>query len=418
MIESNFSIPEEEITRSISAIENIIQESGSMHEKLQHLNEGQVSDLLEGYYVQEEKVSDLISKFEIDIIPSKLVSLFPPTVHDDLLCPYCEDESLASKAVSRNSHSSPSPKCLICSHEHKNYCRCKNCNAARREYEESKISRKQDIIFEAYYVDYPPCPSIDELSHIDALYLLSVIRHSADENFKHVVPFREANPELAPTFEFINDITKHLYSKGFIHICYDSDVEAFVFDDEETQTTAYYPARVSWRLLPSLTIDEKKKFIKELEKIVGGDSHPVEWRKDIISLWMKIAKFECIEYLIYSANQRNIPLDKIGQKTHSIFETVLESYSIGQVFNFIFQSAMSTNDYAIRENIPKYKAKNMFIGSIQRKADKAKAEGWTIKNSRRDFNCPQSVVSATFFDTFMGLGSAVLETNMPQIDES
>ena len=41
----------------------------------------------------------------------------------------------------------------------------------------------------------------------------------------------------------------------------------------------------------------------------------------------------------------------------------------------------------MKERLPKYHAKNSFIGAFRRKADKARSEGWTVRNSRRDFNC-------------------------------
>ncbi len=384
-----------------------------MHEKLHHLSEQEVEKLVRDYY-DGKKVSDLITEFRIDVLPSKLVSLFPPTIHEDNYCPYCDSENFVTKAVSRNSYSAPSPTCPQCKHEDVYHCRCKNCQAVIKWQEQNEEDHKKSIIFNQYYVDYPECKSVEELTLTDALYLLSVVRHSASEDLKYVHPFASEVPELAPIYELTNDIVKHLYGKGFLHICYESDVNAFVFDDDTEETTAYYPTKVAWLLLPSKTLNDKKDYMKSLEKVVKSGDWPAEWQKDVSVLWLKITKYECIEYLLYSAEKRNLPIEKIGEKTHSIFENVLESYSVGQVFNLIFQSAMSTNDYAVRENIPRYRAKNMFIGSIQRKADKAEAEGWTVKNSRRDFNCPQTVVSTTFFDTLLGLGGKSLESVLPK----
>lgn len=386
-----------------------------MHEKLKHLDKNQVSVLIQRYY-DGDKVSDLILEFDVDVLPSKLVSLFPPTIHGDRFCAHCKDENLVTKAKPRNSYSNPQAECPACKHRDISNCRCKNCNAAKEERKQFVLYKKQDIIVSEFCIDYPACPEVEELTHTDALYFISIVRHSSDENFEFITPYDEKNPELAPTFEFKNEIVRHLYSKGFIWIGFESDVDAFVYDDELTHTTAYYPTRVLWKLLPNLSLPAKKDYIKKLEKVIKADEHPDSWLPDINSLWEKIAKYECIEYLLYSAAKRDLPIEKVGEKTHSIFENVLEDYSIGQVFNLIFQSAMSTNDYAIRENVPKYMAKNMFIGNIQRKADKAKAEGWKIKNSRRDFNCPQSVISETFFHSFMGIGSSILEVAKPKYE--
>ena len=202
-----------------------------------------------------------------------------------------------------------------------------------------------------------------------------------------------------------------------MHICCDSNIDAFLFDEQVESTTAYYPVKVDWLLLPSLKIEEKKSYIRDLEKLISGDSHPVSWVEELQPIWKEIAKHECIEYLQYQAELRDMKLDKVGEKTNTIFESLLENYSIGQIFNLTFQSAMSSSDYAIRENIPKYRAKNMLIGNIQRKADKARAEGWVVKNSRRDFKCPQTIISSMFFDTFMKIGKSALEVTMPKIKD-
>ena len=75
-----------------------------------------------------------------------------------------------------------------------------------------------------------------------------------------------------------------------------------------------------------------------------------------------------------------------------------------------------TVDYIARNNISRNRGKNIFIGAIQRKADKAKAEGWELKHFGRDLNCPQTSVSSTFFNLFLELEDSAFETVPPRID--
>ena len=332
------------------------------------------------------------------------------TTDTDLFCDYCESENLVSPMVSRNSYSSPKPRCPRCNHQDSSSCSCLNCKKRILEQKELIYHRKREAIESFYLVEHRSPPTINELSFKDAVYALSLIRHSLSEDLNYAEPFSEKSPSFSPTFGLTNEVVKHLYSKAFIAICPQSNVDAFDYDEDLETTEAYYPTRVLWRFLPNYTKDEKKQFIQELEELVNGDEQPEFWREHHNEVWMNIAKNECIEYLIYSANARGLKLESIGDKTHSVLEVILKDYSIGQVFNLIFTAARDTNDFAVRENIPRFQARNMLIGSIQRKADKAIAEDWTIRNSRRDFNCPQSVVSSTFFDTFLKLGNSVLET--------
>lgn len=119
-------------------------------------------------------------------------------------------------------------------------------------------------------------------------------------------------------------------------------------------------------------------------------------------VWQLIAKNECIEYYLYLLEQRGYKIESIGEKTHAIFEALLEDFSVSQIFKISWMSIRDTTDYLVRENLPSWKGKNMFIGAIQRKGDRAIAEKWAIKPSKRDFNCPQTVISSTFSDVFLG----------------
>ncbi len=275
--------------------------------------------------------------------------------------------------------------------------------------------RKQKIILESYGEFIEVVPGSSELTLRDALYFLSVARHSLSEDFYSISPFSENDPLLAPTFEFQNDIVKHLYAKGLISISSESDVSAFEFDDELTQTEAFYPVRVIWEFLPSMTDGEKRNYLKQVEARVKNDDWSQAWNADKAAIWQHISKFECFEYFSYLLSDRGYEQEKYGQKTHSVYESLLERYSVSQVFNLSWQAVRDTTDYIVRQNLPKYHAKNTFIGAIQRKADKYQAEGWELRCSRRDFNCPQTVISSTFFDVFLGLGQSAFDTPPPPL---
>lgn len=393
-----------------------------MHEKLSHLSSLQIEDLMRRYYEENEKVNSLIHAFNIDITSSNLVKSFPPVFHSDAPCPYGCSDFMVTKRVSRSSYAfSKSPYCPICNHKYSDHCSCENCNAkaaakkkkAQIEEEETNI-RKREIIAEQFSVDSAPeFPA--EISVKDALYLLSLSRHSISEDFGTINPFATTNPPLAPTYDFQNQMVKHLYAKGHAAISEDSNLEAFIFSDDLTEFEQYYPARVTWAFLPGHNVSDKRQFLRKVEAMVEtGDwvQHP---DADLAQLWHLIAKNECIENYIHQLRIRDFGLDKIGPKTHETFEFLLKKFSVGQIFNLTWQSVSHMNDFISRKGIPHYQGKNMFVGAIQRKGEKAIAEGWNVKSSRRDYNCPQTVVSSTFFDLFLGIGQKYMEELPPKL---
>ncbi len=88
------------------------------------------------------------------------------------------------------------------------------------------------------------------------------------------------------------------------------------------------------------------------------------------------------------------------------------------MFNLSWQSVRDAIDYATLKNIPKLKLAPVFAAILLRKADNAFAGGKEIKNVKRDYNLPQSAVSAVFFNVFLGMGDSALHTVAPNLDEN
>ncbi|MBO6827648.1 MAG: hypothetical protein JJ879_15720 [Sneathiella sp.] len=387
-----------------------------MASKLSHLTEEQLADLVDRYCNGTEKVVDLIRVFNINARPGDLARLLPPTVHKDLWCEYCKSQNLISRQESRSGSqwSRPAPECPKCGHRKITNCRCEKCEQARYEKEAIIENAKVNLIkvtFDGYVNDLD---DPEQLVLKDAIYMLSLIRHSLSDDLNYVSPYELKPQPLAPTFEFTNEICKHLQSKGLIQISELSNVNAFEFDEEITVIKGWYPDRVLWDFLPMLTNSiQKARYIELLEELVLGEVEQKAWEKDIKDFWLEIAKYECFEYFEHLLSQRGFNLKSFGPKTHAVFENLLKRYAVSQIFNLTWQTVRDITDYSVKSNMPKYQAKNMFIGALQRKADKFQAEGWEVKNSRRDFRCPQSFVSATFFDTYIGFGKEAMDIVVP-----
>jgi hypothetical protein len=247
-------------------------------------------------------------------------------------------------------------------------------------------------------------PIIDKLSLEDAVYILSLVQHSASEDLLYAWPFDPKIPLFAPTYGLREIIIKHLYAKELIAISAESKHENFVFNNTNTTIEAYYPTRVLWELLPGLNICEKQNFFRTLKKLTVTQEYPKAWDEQIPALWRQITKHECFEYYLYLIEQRNFDLPEIGEKTHIIFDNALNHFSPAQVFNITWQAIRDTTDYIVKEKKPKYIEKNMFIGTIQRKVDRHIAQGWEVHKARRDFKCPRTALSSTFFDGFLRIG--------------
>ena len=165
----------------------------------------------------------------------------------------------------------------------------------------------------------------------------------------------------------------------------------------------FYIDRVQWPLLTGNNLNETRLTIANTEKALKSEEWPEHWIDAWLPLWKKIAMYECLEYLEIVLQEHSLPFNP-GEKTTLVLENVLEDFSVGQTYNLIWRAGKDAAAFYLRERVPKPHAANTVVGNIQRQAERALAEGWDIKQYRRDRRCPQSVVSKVLFDTALQIG--------------
>lgn len=386
-----------------------------VNSKLAHLSTEQLVDLLEKYDDQSIPLKDIISEFSIHTTPSALNSLLPPLIHEEAPCPYCVGVLLQSRRPSRSGYTSSIRRCPNCDHQDTDYCQCQNCRETAAKERQWIEEIKREVIREDYGGRH--CDDdVESLTLRDAVYISALIRQSLSEDLAVVDPYASGPPVLAPTGDHMREITKHLQGKALLAVDPESPIDAFVFNEELTEAHSYYPAKVDWLFLPGLGTDSKRQFITDLTAAIDNN-WPDAWQSDMPGLWRDIIKAEAFEYFFHLLDQRGYQLDKIGEKTHAVFDFLIERFPLSKIYNLMWQAVRDVTDYNVKNDIPTYRAKNNFVGAIQRKAEKYIAQGWDLKDSRRDFDCPQTWISTTFFDTFMKAGEDGFTSMPPSVSD-
>ncbi|HJD66417.1 MAG TPA: hypothetical protein LFV91_05190, partial [Rickettsia endosymbiont of Bembidion nr. Transversale] len=202
--------------------------------------------------------------------------------------------------------------------------------------------------------------------------------------------------------------------RGFIQINpLTSSLDAFIFNQEK-RLTGYRRNKVLWDLLPNMNIGEKKEYLESIRAIVKDDWASF-WKDDIIEMWELIIKYECLENLKCLLEEHNFPeMDQHAEKQAlSTFTDLFEDFSVGQVFNLSWQAVSRVKyEISLDKIYYRYSEDNIIaiiISKIRQKANKFIAENRTIKNSRREYCFPQTIISSTFFDLFLEIGDEYYE---------
>jgi len=284
---------------------------------------------------------------------------------------------------------------------------CPTCRANEAELQKAQrdalINEKVTTIKESFAFPTPSIPDIHALSFEDAVYLLSFVRATASENLTVFGPLDSSSERLAPSEKYSIEIAKHLFDKSLVLLHPNSTYDAFDFDNGKP--IRYTVTKVLYALPTCDDVEGTKQFIAKLEATFRvKEWWPYKWHDQKLAVWRKVALEECLEYLIYVLRQHNLSFSA-GEKTLLTLESLLEQYSVAQLHTIIWSSGQYAAAFYQRGGVTKQHAANTVISRMQNYGDKAVAEKWEVKHGRRDFNCPQSVLSRVLFDTALKIGS-------------
>lgn len=386
-----------------------------IHEKLKHLTMLQIESLMNKYY-NGVKASEIIKEYNIDTTSSKLYTLFPPIICEDIICPVC-NEPMYKERNSKSSYSwnKKKPFCPICGHTDEIICKCNYCIAEREKVrklnEERKVrilQEKREKIKKVYDLNIVPV-NYSKLNFREKVFLGALLRTSLSEDMEVILPLNDAERELAPTIGYIKEILSYLIGRGVISVDSNSRIDAFLDSNEEKDIefpNVYYITMVKYRI--NIVGDEEIKNI--LSKIINPKSFSDEDKEDALNIWKEIALEECIEYFEYQ--MKSVRFDfSIGEKTIAIFKDLLENFSVSQIYGIIYKSIANATKYYQESSVSKKQAANSVIGGCQRYAERAMINNWELAKYSRIKELPQSVISEFFFDRVIGVGS--LGFNMP-----
>lgn len=283
---------------------------------------------------------------------------------------------------------------------------CEPCKAELRQIEEIEQAKLHDLQkgIVKQTCDLKIRKAIDPatLSFEDAIYLLSLIRLAASEDFGVIYPLETRKDLLSPNFSFDIEIIRRLYESNLIYVHPDSNVDAFTFDG--TSISQFSLIKVMWALPVSASSTDPEFFVRELEDLIKTEKKwPEEWHNEWMPLWKKVALQECLQYLKVTLEEHGLSFNP-GKKTILTFNNLLEDYSVAQIYNFIWRAAKDAAAFWVRTKSSKLHAANTVIGSIQSAAERALAEGWEIKPYRRHFECQKSMLYMVLFDTALKIG--------------
>jgi len=372
----------------------------NINKKLSHLSHEEIEKLIERYYAGE-KIKELARDYNLGTSVSNLHTLFPSKICLDNLCPYCNVQMVLKFESRTKSYYSDkeNPRCPNCRHEFTSYCRCYTCESKRFEERKRILMEKATSLKQYYDVSkYKPI-SLDSLDLSDKIYLGALLRSGLSEDLTHVKPYETFDVKLSPTKELDFEIIGTLYEKNIIRVSSYSPLEAFKWDKSLDD---FYMGKVSFHIN---VVQNEKEYKEIIKSLMNPDYELSSGNAEVIyKIWRCIAYYECVEFLMYNMDLLGFNYS-IGDKTKATIEDLLNTFSVSQVFNFIYNGTNNALRYyeVNKGKISKNQASNTFISYCQKRAERHLANNIPVYYYNRG-KCYQSVLSEFFFNRIIKIG--------------
>jgi len=325
---------------------------------------------------------------------SKIVKTNVVAYSEDSLCKACNSPYQYTSRTDFNSHQS-----------HVEWL-CNDCLAEQRQVESQRLADERqekaeqvlNILQSAQAHFQGRHSNIEDLGIKEAVYLLSLIRHSMSEDLSHIKEYENnSNERLGLDPEHDREIVKEIYNSELIYISPSSDLSSVELVSE-TQFR-FNLGRVQWHL----TIGEDvhpSQYIAQLENKMSSMEFLESHHEEIVDLSKEIALKECLFYLNHVLDEHKLPF-KPGDKTKLVLSTGLSTFSVAQMYNFIWRAAKDAASFHLRKGVAKNHAANTVVGNIGSQIERAVANSWDVQMYRRNYDYPQTIVSRVFYNTLL-----------------
>ena len=337
-----------------------------INRKLEHLTEEQIEEVITMYKDKSIRLSNIISKYNIDVMPSGLLSILPP-IKTDEVCAIC-GAYLYQKIKPRTGYASDSQKdkfCLECGHwvyaksiwETKK-CTCEGCKAIAKAEEERKKKQIQEI-----YSKEKAQINFTELTLSDQIKLVYVLMNNSFHNVSEIAPME---PE-GKWIQYINRLTEI----KAISVSPESAVNAFC---KENFPNEYYVAKVQYNV--NVIFDD------EILYKINNNSYFIENsnEEELIILLKKYIYDDLIRQFEDMLNSRRLQLH-ISENANDKFIELIDKISYTQILTLCNRVAVFFSDKVLTGNMSKSMAKNAALLNVSKFYDRAIQSDWTINHA-------------------------------------
>lgn len=268
------------------------------------------------------------------------------------------------------------------------------CLPCIERHEAEVVAQKRAKLSEKLVARLGQVIDVSKLSVRKAVFLAALLRFAAAEDCFHISPYSTNRAEkLSPYFSFDSMIISELYDAGIIAIDPQTNVNDIQFNDGDLTINI---ENIAWLLCSS----DPVSVVKALELRLANFDFLQNSREECRQLANELALVECLAFLEYSLSHHRLRYS-FGEKTVLVLSKGIECFSVAEMYNLIWKSAIDSAAYSQTSGITKDRAAKSVLGNIEKRIERFLAHNWTVFAYRRKPNNQQSVISRVLFNSVL-----------------
>jgi hypothetical protein len=225
--------------------------------------------------------------------------------------------------------------------------------------------------------------------------LAAIARFAANETLTLIEPFLLIQgDESSPRDEYSHAILTELYKQNILLISPESDLDFITLDDKGGYS--FFLKKVKFLVAHF----DPEALIIESERILSSKEYADMYQAELKVFAMEICREECLAYLERALSEHQLYYS-VGEKTLMVLSKGLESFSVAQMYSFIWRAAKDAAAFHIRNRVSRDHAAKTVVGNIEKQIERATANDWDVAAYRRNPKIPQSTLSRVLFNTVL-----------------
>jgi hypothetical protein len=292
---------------------------------------------------------------------------------------------------------------------------CEKC-VAREDLKASMTPKKwkEYLIREQYEIpdyrrEFKPKKKVSFVKLL--LSLKAICMKGLSEDLSHIRPVSEYASELVPGAYGIYDLLRYIHGQKGLFVHPGTHVDAVTIEGDKVDS--FFLAKVFY-MLPMIdgstrtmydviNFDEKCQFNAD----DAARGHYSEF-------WKELSLASAITYLEKRLEEFSLPYS-CGEKTIAVIHDALTTFSVSQVYNFIWRSTRDAAAFYMKGGVTKSHAANTVVGNIARQAERARAERWDVKKYGQDWTIGNPLICELLSLDLFGDATAWFDASLADV---